>query len=106
MIYFIKKRKILTLIVLILLASGIFYWRNSSSGSQKTTYQTSKVEKGTIISTVSASGQITNSGKLDIATQVSGVVKSVNVKIGDKVRAGQTIAQITPDQSSAQVKEI
>lgn len=94
-ITFSKKRWIATLILLI--AAGIGIWRITSSSSGKVQYQTATVTKGTVVSTISASGKVLTTNTLSISTQASGVVKTVYVKDGDTVYAGQTLAEIALD---------
>lgn len=48
--------------------------------------------------TVLATGQVVSSTDLDLSFNTSGVVKSIKVKIGDKVKEGQILANL--DQSS------
>lgn len=83
------------LVVTILL---LRFWPKKST----TTYQTASVEKGTIVSTVTASGIVINSNYLPITTQASGTVKAVYVKDGQKVSAGEKIAEISLDIAGQQ----
>ncbi|MEK7188620.1 MAG: hypothetical protein AAB685_02085 [Patescibacteria group bacterium] len=64
-------------------------------------YQTAKVEKGNIISAVSASGQILSSNVINISTQATGLVKDVYLKNGDKVYSGQVLSKVTLDADGA-----
>jgi macrolide-specific efflux system membrane fusion protein len=95
------------IIVAVLLAIGWLAVRRITGGqNQQAQIQTANVEKGTIVSTVSASGNVIASNITNITTQASGVVKKVYVKEGDKVTTGQKIADIELDldgqQSQAQ----
>jgi len=90
-----RKRIIGAVVLGILIVIGI--WKLTSGNGNGVTYQTSKVEKGTIISSVSASGQVLTTNILSITTEASGVVKKVYVKDGDEVYAGQKLAEITLD---------
>jgi len=54
-----------------------------------------------VVSTISASGKALTTSSLTINTGASGVVSKVFVKDGDKVYAGQRIAQITLDTDGA-----
>jgi macrolide-specific efflux system membrane fusion protein len=90
-----KKRLIGAIVLLAILIVGL--WRMRSAASGAVTYQTSTVQKGTIVSTISASGKVLTTNTLSINTQASGVVKKVYVKDGDKVFAGQRLADITLD---------
>lgn len=90
-----KKRIIGVAVVVVLLILGI--WKLTSNNKNEVTYQTSKVEKGTIVSSVSASGQVLTTNILSITTEASGVVKKVYIKDGDRVTAGQKLAEIILD---------
>lgn len=90
-----KKRLIGAGVALAAVVFGIWYIGNRNSN--KITYQTSTVQKGTVIETISASGKVLTTNTLSISTQASGVVKKVYVNDGDKVKAGQILATITLD---------
>lgn len=64
--------------------------------------QTATAEKGTLVESVSASGNITTGNNLNITTSATGTVNQVYVKNGDTVKQGDKIADITLDQSSLQ----
>ena len=93
-----KKRLIGAGVIVLVLVLGIWYLVSKNSNGE-TTYQTSVVEKGTLVSSVSASGNVLTTNTLSISTEASGVVKKVYVKDGDKVVAGQKLAEITLDSS-------
>lgn len=95
-----KKRIRAALAVLILLGIGYLFWRAKTNSSSNPQYQTATVEKGTIVSTVSASGQAVLSNVLPVTTQTGGLVAKVYVKDGDKVTKGQKIATITQNSES------
>jgi RND family efflux transporter MFP subunit len=69
------------------------------SHKNKVQFQTSTVQKGTVVSSVSASGNVLTTNTLSINTQASGVVTKVYVKDGDKVYAGQRLADIELDSN-------
>lgn len=79
-----------------------FMYRQNLSKSNSPTYQTATVEKGTIISSVSTSGQMLSAGNTLITTQASGTIKNVFVKNGDTVVSGQKIIEISLDQQGLQ----
>lgn len=88
--------------VILFLLIGFVLLRIIGSKSTKTQYQTSNVERGTIISSISASGQILTANVSNISTSATGVVTRVYVKDGDVVTSGQKIADITLDTNGAQ----
>ncbi len=89
-------------IIIIIFLAGFLSYKHFSTSSQQPQYQTAQVEKGTLIQSVSASGNITSANNVLVTIQSSGVVKEVLVKNGDQVSVGQTLATLTLDQASQQ----
>src|ERR1700690_2504861 len=86
-----KHKKIVGFIVIVVLV-GIFLWTKSSSSQKATQYQTSQVTKGTLVVSLTETGQVSVANKVSIVTQASGIVSNVYIKNGDKVNAGDKIA--------------
>ena len=57
---------------------------------------TSKITRGEIVSTVTATGELNAISVVDIGTQVSGTVQEIYVDFNSQVKAGQLIALIDP----------
>jgi len=95
-----KKRLIGAVVALVVLIFGI--WKVAAARSSAVSYQTSTVQKGTVVSTISASGRALSTSVLPINTQASGIVKNVYVKDGDKIVKGQKIAGLTLDTTGEQ----
>jgi multidrug efflux pump subunit AcrA (membrane-fusion protein) len=98
--------------VLIVLAS-VFRYINTQSGvkpaSASAAQVTATVDRGDVALTVSATGNIQANQNVPLAFTTSGKVTAINVKAGDYVRQGQTIATIDNQAAldaiaSAQVK--
>ncbi len=98
---FFKGREII-IFALVIIALGFGAFKLFFPKKAAVQYQTSTAEKGTLISSVSSSGSISSGNNLSISTAATGVIDKVFVKNGDKVRQGQTIATILPDQDSKQ----
>jgi RND family efflux transporter MFP subunit len=94
------KPKFVVFGVLVVVSILFVFFRLKNAGT-KVSYQTSQVEKGTIISSVSASGQILTANTFPISTSASGVVKKVYVTDGQTVSKGQRIAEIELDSEGA-----
>lgn len=75
------------------------FFRDSTS---KTTYTTATAEKGTLISSISTSGQVAATNSRTVTTTASGVVKRVYVKEGQAVKTGTPILSIELDLSGSQ----
>ncbi len=65
-------------------------------------YQTTTVEKATLVVYVSASGQVSTANNAPVTTEISGVVKKIYVNNGDQIKTGKPIAEIELDQTSQQ----
>jgi len=99
------KRKIIVFVVLAALAGGGFLaWRSLRGKNQEPTYTTATVERGTIVATVSGSGNLVQTNSFTVTTSVTGVVKEVLVKDGQQVEKGQNLVEIAPNQESEQAK--
>ena len=97
----IKSHKIISGIIIIALgAAGYFIFGTGSKSSVGTTYTYGTATAGTVMQTVSGTGQIEASRQTDITSEVSGDVTGVAVTAGRAVKAGDTIAKI--DSSDAQ----
>jgi len=95
------KKKLV--ILLVLLAVGWFGGhRIIASRVQQPQYQTAQAEKGTLITSISASGTVVMGSSIAITTQATGIVSQVYVQDGDIVAKGQKIADIILDTASQQ----
>ncbi|MDH5346533.1 MAG: efflux RND transporter periplasmic adaptor subunit [Nitrospira sp.] len=59
-------------------------------------YRTAAVERGSVISIVSATGTINPVVLVEVGTQVSGMIKSLHADFNSQVKAGETVAVIDP----------
>lgn len=86
----------------ILIASGIIIISSilgikSCSNSKSVGVTTEKVQRRTIIETVSANGKIQPEVQLKISSDVSGEIVELMVKEGDHVKKGDLLVKIKPD---------
>lgn len=91
-----KKKLILILICGMLIAASRMILFRSTTG--EVTYETTKAEKGTLISSISGSGIISSGNNTNVTTKASGVVTEVYVTSGDNLVKGQKIAEISLDE--------
>lgn len=87
------------IIVVVLLAGGYYFYQKSASKGASVSYVTGQVTKGTLVSSVSGSGQAETSDQLDIKPQTDGRITVLNIKQNQQVKAGEVLAII--DQQSA-----
>ncbi|MDR8367969.1 macrolide transporter subunit MacA [Pseudomonas sp. JL3] len=89
-----KFRKIAIVLVLVVVAGLIFY--SAQSPGKPPEYLTATVERTDIENAVLAAGILQGVKQVDVGAQVSGQLKSLKVKLGDKVKKGQWLAEIDP----------
>jgi macrolide-specific efflux system membrane fusion protein len=69
-------------------------------------YQTLIVRPGELQQNVLATGKLDALRKVDVGAQVSGQLKTLSVEIGDKVKKGQLLGVIDPEQAENQIREV
>lgn len=102
----IKKHPLYVVVAVVVIAGGLWYWNSRKVVAAVTQYVTTTVQKQTLISTVSGTGQVSNLKKLDLKPQTSGTTNQgtltqMNVVPSQKVVAGQVVAVV--DDTSAGV---
>ncbi|MBI3577089.1 efflux RND transporter periplasmic adaptor subunit, partial [Candidatus Gottesmanbacteria bacterium] len=96
---FVKRHKKFFGVLVVLLAAGLWYLRSTQQSAQ-VSFQTAKVERGKIVSTVTASGQVVVANRMAVTTTAGGLVKEVFVNNGDSVKTGDKILEVEPDAAS------
>jgi len=87
------KRSIYSLIV-ILIVLALVGCQAQTSSSSATTLQTATIRRGNLTATLSAAGAIAAKSQVALMFQTSGQLKEIDVKVGDKVNAGQVLAKL------------
>lgn len=96
-----KYLVILSGIILIGGVAGFFLYKRTPEIS----YKTAKIERGTIISTVAATGNLSAVTTVQVGTQVSGTIQKLYVDYNSRVKKGQAIAEIDPSLFNASVEQ-
>lgn len=113
-----KKKIIYIGLAVVVLAIAFFAYNSFSSKKQSYSFETAKVERGTISNTITATGTLEAIKTVEVGTQVSGVIEKIYVDYNSQVKKGQLLAQLdetplmaqleqskaTVDQAEAQVK--
>ncbi len=86
-------KKILSLIFLIILfASGYYYYDKKNGEVSTTTYEFIKIEKGNIKKIVSATGKIIPTSSQILSSEISGKIVSIEKDFNQAVKQGDTLA--------------
>lgn len=91
-------------IAVVFLAFGYFGYTKLTSGSITPTYQTAQVTKGTLVTSIAATGSITSGNTTNISTKASGTVTKVYVENGETVKKSQKILDIALDSDGIERK--
>lgn len=73
---------------------GYFFFSNDTKSEVR--YRTVSVERGAVVSVVTATGTVNPVVAVQVGSQVSGYIKSLSADYNSVVKAGQIIAQIDP----------
>ena len=68
-------------------------------------YVTATATRGTLVVSVSGTGQVSSSNQIDIKPQVSGNIIYVGVKDGQEVKAAELIAQIDAREAQKSIRD-
>jgi HlyD family secretion protein len=100
----ILEHKKLSILGVLIIAGGVYYYSSSATASI-ITYQHTIVRRGSISSTVSATGQVAPTSQVDLKPKVNANVTSVNVKAGDRVYTGQVLFRLDATDAYKQVRD-
>jgi len=73
--------------------------------TQAPQYVTQDVKRGSLTVTVTATGTLQPINQVDVSSELSGIVRSVEVKYNARVKAGQVLARLDTSKLEAQVKQ-
>ena len=95
-----RRFLLITSVLLVGLAIGGYVFFN---GERKipVRYRTAAVERGAVVSVVTATGSINPVVSVQVGTQVSGMIKSLHADFNSIVKAGDIVAVIDPEPFSA-----
>jgi HlyD family secretion protein len=99
------SKLLLAITILILLGGGYWGYKAFFGASAAVRYVSAQVQKGTLIVSVSGSGQVSASNQVDIKPKVSGDVVYIGVKNGQEVKAGALIAQLDATDAQKAVRD-
>ncbi len=91
----------------------VLAYQHFAGGSEAAAFQTAKVTRGDLEVTISSAGKIAPKEEVIVGAQVSGQLEKLYVEAGDKVEAGDLLAQIDAtiattgvEGNRAQLKEL
>lgn len=104
-----KRQRVWRLVIgcscLIAAAYGYVRYKDATAPPPEPRFETARVEVRDIIEEVQSTGVVEPLNQVEVGSQVSGRVVSVDVDFNDQVKSGQLIAQIDPELFGAEVSQ-
>jgi len=89
-----KKVKIILATLMLLIVIGVICTCSGSGSKYKVTYESGTVQKRNISSSVTATGTVEPVTKVEVGTQVSGIVSKLYADYNSNVKKGEVIAEL------------
>ncbi|MCW5606073.1 MAG: efflux RND transporter periplasmic adaptor subunit, partial [Burkholderiales bacterium] len=99
-----RNAYIALILALAVAGGGVYYWWLKAADAAPE-YRLVKVERGSIVSAVSATGTLNPVISVQVGSQVSGQVQEINVDYNSAVKKGELIARINPDSFALRVNQ-
>jgi RND family efflux transporter MFP subunit len=101
----IKLHKVSSVVIGLIITLGGYYIYGKSQPAAPTRYVLATVAKGTIISTVAGTGQVSTLDTVDLKPKVSGTVTYIGAVNGQTVATGALIAQLDSSDAAKTVRD-
>jgi HlyD family secretion protein len=98
------KRSVAVAFLVIVAAAGVVIWKTSGT-SDSAQFKTEEVKRGDLTVIVTATGTLQPTNKVDVGSELSGIVKTVEVDYNDRVKIGQVLARLDTSKLEAQVTQ-
>jgi HlyD family secretion protein len=100
-----RRKSVVVITILAVLGLTFLGYKMTGGDSSAIRYTLAAVAKGTLITTVSGSGQVDATKQTDIKPAASGELLSLNIKNGQNVTAGTIIGQIDSTDAKRAVRD-
>lgn len=101
----IRQKFITGVILLVVVSVGYFGYQRLAVDTIEVEYVTATAKRGTLVSAISGSGQVSVSDQVDVTPKVSGDVVVVNVKPGQEVKRGTLLVQLDSRDAGIGVRD-
>lgn len=98
-------KRLLVIVLLILLTGGAVWLWTRSGQSEKIQYKTQAAERGNLTILVTATGTLQPTNKVEVGSELSGIIKMVAVDHNSRVKIGQVLAKLDSSKIEAQVMQ-
>jgi HlyD family secretion protein len=100
-----RRVKLAAAALLLAAVLGAVAWYSVTRTSPALQYKTAPVTRGDLTVGVTATGTVQPVNQVDVGTEISGTIRTVEVDYNDRVKVGQVLAQIDTEKLQAQVSQ-
>lgn len=98
-------KAVVAVLIAALVVSAIVVYRTRFAPKPAPAFTTATVTRGTVTSTVTATGPISAAAAVPLNFKQSGKLTSIDVRVGDQVKAGQVLATLDPSDFEASLQQ-
>ena len=96
------QRLLLAAVLLAAGAAALFWWQRETPATTPQ-YKTQPVQRGDLKVIITATGNLAPVNQVQVGSELSGIIKSVEADYNDRVRVGQVLARLDTSKLEAQV---
>jgi len=100
----ILRRILIVTIMVAAMLTAVVVWKGMKK-SNSVHYKTREVVSGNLTVIVTATGTLQPTNKVDVGSELSGIIKSVEVNYNDRVKVGQVLAKLDTSKLEAQIAQ-
>ncbi len=98
------KRGLFLTLALLVAATAVIFWKNENQ-STAARYQTEEARRGDLLIIVTATGTLQPMNKVEVGSELSGIVQSVEADYNSKVKKGQVLVRLDTSKLEAQLTQ-
>jgi HlyD family secretion protein len=99
------KRWLIVILVLAIAAGAAWYFLKPDPKATLTRYKTEPVKKGDLTVIVTATGTLKPTNSVDVGSELSGIVKTVEADFNSRVKVGQVLARLDTSKLEATITQ-
>jgi HlyD family secretion protein len=92
--------------IAVIVGGGVWWYESSQAAANKITYDTALSKRAGLVVTVTATGTIQPTTQIDVSSEMSGVVRAVNVDNNSLIKKGDVLAELDTERYKAQLRSL
>jgi HlyD family secretion protein len=100
------RRGLWLAVAVAIILGGAWWYQSSQNAANAVTYETVMPTRSNLTVSVTATGTIQPTTQTDISSEMSGVVRSVNVDNNDLIKKGDVLAELDSERYQAQLRSL